>query len=47
MSDGELTELHDALGVFIQEVRRRGLPRHIEGKVEAVRDMIELVMKNP
>ena len=33
-----------ALGALIQEVRRRGLPRHIEGKIEAVQDMIELVM---
>ena len=24
--------------------RRRGLPRHIEGKIEAVQDMIRLVM---
>lgn len=44
MSDGELTELHEALGVLIEEVRRRGLPLHIVGKVEAVQDMIRLVM---
>lgn len=49
MTDEELTRISQALGALIQEVRRRGLPRHIEGKIEAVRDMIELVMieKNP
>jgi len=33
-----------ALDDLIQEVRRRGLPRHIEGKIRAVQDMIELVI---
>ena len=33
-----------SLGDLIQAVRRRGLPRHIEGKIEAVQDMIRLVM---
>jgi len=49
VADGELAAIRQALGDLIQEVRRRGLPRHIEGKIEAVQDMIELVIieKNP
>ena len=44
MTGEELATIHRALGGLIEEVRRRGLPRHIEGKVEALRDMIRLVM---
>jgi hypothetical protein len=33
-----------SLGDLIQEARRRGLPRHIEGKIEAFQDMVRLVM---
>ena len=44
MTDEDLAAIHQALGDLIQEVRRRGLPRHIEGKAEALRDMIRLVM---
>lgn len=44
MSDEELAEIHRALGDLIQEVRRRGLPLHIIGKVEAVQNMIRLVI---
>jgi hypothetical protein len=44
VTDEELAAIHQALGDLIQEVRRRGLPRHIEGKIEAVQDMIHLVM---
>ena len=49
VADGELAAIRQALGDLIQEVRHRGLPRHIEGKIEAVQDMIELVIieKNP
>lgn len=44
MTDEELAAIHQALGDLIQAVRRRGLPRHIVGKAEAVQDMIRLVM---
>ena len=46
VTDEELAAIHRALGDLIEEVRRRGLPRHIEGKIEAVQDMIDLVMKS-
>ena len=46
MTDEELEAIHRALGGLIEEVRRRGLPRHIEGKIKAVQDMIDLVMKS-
>jgi hypothetical protein len=44
VTDEELAAIHQALGDLIQAVRRRGLPRHIEGKIESVQDMIRLVM---
>ena len=44
VADGELAAIRQALGGLIQEVRRRGLPHHIEGKAEALRDMICLLM---
>ena len=43
-SDQQNDRRESSLDDLIQEVRRRGLPRHIEGKAEALRDMIRLVM---
>ena len=44
MTDEELAAIHRALGGLIEEVRRRGLPRHIEGEADAVRDIVRLLM---
>jgi hypothetical protein len=45
VTDEELAAIHQALGDLIQAVRRRGLPRHIVGKIKAVQDMIDLVLR--
>lgn len=44
MTDDEILHLEDTLTDLAEEVTRRGLPRHILSKIQALQDMIHLVI---